>query len=37
MTTEVLPEPLLRVACGRIAQYIINGTSWCRVHQHPRG
>lgn len=37
MTTEVLPEPLLCVACGRIAQYVVNGTSWCRLHKSARG
>lgn len=28
--TEI-PPPLNCVACGRIAQYIVNGTSWCRT------
>lgn len=37
MTTEVLPEPLLCVVCGRLALYVVNGTSWCRLHKHPRG
>lgn len=30
--TEKLPEPLCCVACGRLAHYIVNGTSLCRDH-----
>lgn len=36
--TEVieLPPPMQCIACGRTAQFIVNGTSWCRLHR-PRG
>lgn len=33
MTTVIeLPPPMQCIACGRTAQYVIDGTSWCRIH-----
>ena len=29
---KTLPPPLNCVYCGRIAQYLVDGTSTCRMH-----
>ncbi len=33
MTIIELPPPMQCIACGRTAQFIVNGTSWCRTHR----